>query len=284
MTLAERLLRLDRRWVFLGIALAVSLPLFLRVEQRIDVTPEVRGAYDAVAALPPGSKVILACDYDPGSAAEIQPMTVTFLRQAFAGGLRVIIVGLWPQGPQQADLAIAEALEDPAIRALAPRYGVDYVNLGFQSGNEVVVQRMGSGIPAVFPRDYRGRPVAQFPIMSGGRDFTAIALVFNVSAGYPGIREWIQFAGDRFHTPIAGALTAVSAPEMYPYYPNQMVGVLGGMKGAAEYEAITGYRGRGTTYMVAQSFAHVVTVLFVLLGNAAYFLGRRRGRRTGGGA
>ncbi|MDM7916156.1 MAG: hypothetical protein QUU85_12960 [Candidatus Eisenbacteria bacterium] len=70
---------------------------------------------------------------------------------------------------------------------------------------------------------------------------------------------------------------------MYPYYPNQMAGVLGGMKGAAEYEEITGYRGRGTTYMVAQSFAHVVTVLFVVLGNAANFLGRRR-RRAGGAA
>jgi hypothetical protein len=63
---------------------------------------------------------------------------------------------------------------------------------------------------------------------------------------------------------------------MYPYYPNQMVGVLGGMKGAAEYEAITGFRGKGSTYMVSQSFAHVVVVLFVLVGNAAFFLSRRR--------
>jgi hypothetical protein len=115
--------------------------------------------------------------------------------------------------------------------------------------------------------------------MEGVRDFGSISFVMNVSAGFPGIREWIQFAGDRFHTPIGAALTAVSAPEMYPYYPNQMVGVLGGMKGAAEYEAITGFRGKGTTYMVAQSFAHVVVVLFVILGNVAYFLNRRRGRK-----
>ncbi|MDM7916155.1 MAG: hypothetical protein QUU85_12955 [Candidatus Eisenbacteria bacterium] len=228
MSFVERLVRLDRRWVFLFIMLSVSLPLFLRVDQRIDVTPEVRGAFAAVEALPPGSKVILACDYDPGSAAEIQPMTVAFLKQAFARRLRVIIVGLWPQGPQQADLALAETLQDPAISALQPRYGVDFVNLGFQSGNEVVVQRMGSGIPAVFPRDYRGRPVGQFPIMSGVRDFTAIALVFNVSAGYPGIREWIQFAGDRFDTPIVGALTAVSAPRCIPTIPTRWPGCSAG--------------------------------------------------------
>jgi hypothetical protein len=276
--LLDRLLRLDRRWIFLFIMFAVSVPLFLRVEQRIGITPECRGVYEAVESLPPGSKVILACDYDPGSAAEIQPMTVTFLRQALGRGLRVIIVGLWPQGPQQADLALAEALQDPAVRARNPQYGVDYVNLGFQSGNEVVVQRMGSGIPAVFPRDYRGRPLSQFPIMEGVRDFSSIALVMNISAGFPGIREWIQFAGDRFHTPVAAGLTAVSAPEMYPYYPNQMVGVLGGMRGAAEYEAITGFRGKGTTYMVSQSFAHVVVVLFVVVGNLAYFLSRRRRR------
>ena len=58
---------------------------------------------------------------------------------------------------------------------------------------------MGSDIPAVFPRDSRGRPIGEFPIMEDVNDFTAIAYVFNVSAGYPGTVEWVQFAGDRFH-------------------------------------------------------------------------------------
>ena len=282
MTGLDRLLTLDRRWIFLLIAISVSVPLFLHAEQTITITPEVRGISDTIANLPAGSRVILACDYDPGSAAEIQPMTVTFLKQALTRHLRVIIMGLWPQGPQQADIALREALTDPRVAAVAPKYGIDYINLGFQSGNEVVIQRMGSSIPATFPRDARGRDVSNFPIMQGVKDFSAIAYVFNVSAGYPGTVEWVQFAGDRFHTRIGTGSTAVQAPQVYPYFPRQLTGVLGGMKGAAEYEEITGFEGKGTRFMLAQSCAHVVVVLFVVVGNVAFFLSRRRQRRIGG--
>ncbi len=274
--LADWLLRLDRRWLFLFVAVAVSLPLFLALQQRVAVTPETRGVSEPVDRLPPGARVLLACDYDPSSAAELQPMTVTFLKQALSRRLRVIVMGLYPQGPQQANLALQEALRDPAVAQHAPRYGVDYVNLGFQSGNEVVIQRMGSSIPAVFPRDLRGTPIEELPIMEGVRDFSSIAYIFEVSTGYPGTVEWVQFAGDRFHAALGSGATAVSAPLYYTYYPAQLTGLLGGMKGAAEYETVTGFAGKAVTYMTSQSLSHVTVVLFVVLGNLAFLLTRRR--------
>jgi hypothetical protein len=281
-SLLDRALKLDRRWIFLFIAVSVSIPLFLHTQQVITVTPEVRGIYDTLEKLPAGSKVILACDYDPGTAAEIQPMVLTFLKQAFTRRLCVIIMGLWPQGPQQADLALHEVLADPNFAKLDLKYGVDYINLGFQSGNEVVIQRMGSSIPSVFPRDARGEDVSHFPIMRGVKNFSSIAYVFNASSGYPGTVEWVQFAGDRFHAKIGSASTAVQAPQVYPYYPRQMTGVLGGMKGAAEYEEVAGFRGKGGSYMLSQSFAHIVVVLFILIGNCAFFFDRRRKRARDG--
>lgn len=284
MSLLDRMLAVDRRWIFLLVAAAVTLPLFLELEQKIEVTQESRGVADALRALPAGSRVIMACDYDPGTAAEVQPMAITFLKYCLSHQLRVIIMGLWPQGPMQADLALRDALRDPAVAALNPQYGVDYINLGFQSGNEVVIQRMGSDIPAVFPRDSRGRPIGEFPIMENVRNFGAIAYVFNISAGYPGTVEWIQFAGDRFHAPVGSGTTAVSAPLYTTYFPRQVTGVLGGMKGAAEFEALTGFPGKGSRFMLSQSFAHVVVILFIVLGNIAFFLSRRRKRRAEGAA
>jgi hypothetical protein len=281
MNLFDRVLRVDRRWIFLGVAASVVVPLFLRLDLKIDVTPEVRGVYDAVESLPPGSKVMLAADYDPSTAAELQPMAITFLKHALGRGLKVIVVGLWPQGPQQADLALAEAKRGPGVAARHLQYGVDWVNLGYQSGNEVVIQRMGSGIREIFPRDYRGRPVGELPIMDGVRDLTAIAYLFNVSMGDPGTLQWVQFAGDRFHVPIGSGSTAVQAPQVYPYWPQQLTGLLGGMKGAAEYEAITGFKGKGTVYMLAQASSHLVVILFIVVGNVAFFVSRRRRDRGG---
>lgn len=285
MSLFDRMLAIDRRWIFLVVGIAVALPLFLNIDQGIQITPATRGIYDSVEALQPGSRVILACDYDPGSAPEIQPMAVTFLKHAMSRGLRVIILGLWPQGPMQADLALRDAMAHPQIKALDLQYGVDYINLGFQPGNEVVIQRMGSSIPAAFPRDYRGDPVGNFPIMEGVRDFSDIAYVFNVSAGTPGTEQWVQFAGDRFRTRVGSGSTAVQAPQFYPYFPRQISGILGGMKGAAEYEEITGFLGKGSSFMLSQSSSHMVVVLFIVIGNIAFFISRRgRSGAKGGGA
>jgi hypothetical protein len=94
-------------------------------------------------------------DYDPPSAPELQPVAVAFMRYAFTHDLKVIIMGLWPQGPQQAEQAVQSAIdEDPALQDKI-KYGVDYVNLGFQSGNEFVILRMGEGFKTQFPFEKR---------------------------------------------------------------------------------------------------------------------------------
>ncbi len=278
MSLLDRMLKLNRRWIYAFVAVAVTVPLFIHLEQKIELTAESRGIANALNNLSPGSRVIMACDYDPGSAAELQPMAVAFLKHALTRRLRVIIMGLWPQGPQQADLALRDALREPSVIALQPQYGVDYINLGFQSGNEIVIQRMGSDIPTAFPRDSRGRLISEFPIMENVKNFGSVSYVFNISAGYPGTVEWVQFAGDRFHARIGCGTTAVSAPLYYTYFPQQVTGVLGGMKGASEYELLTGYRGKATAFMLSQSFAHIVVILFVIVGNIAFFLSRRKQR------
>jgi hypothetical protein len=81
----------------------------------------------------------------------------------------------------------------------------------------------------------------------------------------------------RFHLPMVAGVTAVSAPEFYPYLQSgQLVGLLGGMAGAAEYEKIRGEKGTATRGMDAQSMAHVFVALCILAGNWVQWR-RRRG-------
>jgi uncharacterized membrane protein YdjX (TVP38/TMEM64 family) len=66
---------------------------------------------------------------------------------------------------------------------------------------------------------------------------------------------------------VAG-VTAVSAPEFYPYLQSgQLLGLLGGMAGAAEYEKLRNEKGTATRGMDAQSLAHVFVAVCILLGN-----------------
>jgi hypothetical protein len=273
----EKLLSIDRRIIFVVIALAVAVPLFFKVSLHIPVTPVVRGVYDAIESLPAGSKVLVSFDYDPSSMPELQPMAEAFFRHAFKKDLKVIIMGLWPQGPLQATIALEEVFKDPDIEAKHLKYGVDYVNLGFTAGNEVVIDRMGHSFQESYPTDYQGTPLSEIPLMKGVRNYDNIDLIYNLSAGYPGTQEWVQYGVDVFHVKLAAGNTAVQAPGMYPYVQTgQLAGVLGGMKGAAEYEIALGRPGRAVRYMFSQSMAHAWIVFFVIVGNVAFFLLKRK--------
>ncbi|OGC89418.1 MAG: hypothetical protein A2W25_01675 [candidate division Zixibacteria bacterium RBG_16_53_22] len=300
--LFQALLRIDRRIIFLVIFLALSIPIFLGLRIDITVTQEVRLFYNSVEALSSGSRVLLSFDYDPGSEPELQPMAETGFRHLIKNHIKFIIMGLWPQGPMQANKALTRINEVDEgflvdngdtlyfgrdLLVVGPdtiRYGIDFINLGFQAGNELVIQRMGSSIRAAFANDARyGRPIDQFPIMNGLNKLSDFDLVINWSAGYPGTVEWVQFAVDRFHVPCGAGNTAVQAPQVYPYLDTgQLSGLMGGMKGGAEYEQLTGMRAKATMSMVSQTAAHIFVVLFIVIGNLAYFM--TRGRKKEGRA
>jgi hypothetical protein len=273
----ERMMGIDRRVIFILIFIALSIPMFISIDMKILTSPEVEMLVDTMAKLPDGSKVMVSLDYDPSSEPELQPMAETFFIYAMKRKFKIICIGLWPQGAIQAERA---RVVTEATMGRGFEYGVDYINLGYQSGNELVIQRMGSSIPAMFPRDYFGRPIEEFPIMQGVVNFSNIDYVFNLSAGYPGTIEWVLFAADRFNVTVGAGNTAVQAPSVYPYLGKQLKGLAGGMKGGAEFEILTGLPGRAVKYMVGQTFAHTVIVLFIIIANIAYFA--TRGDRKGG--
>ena len=60
-----RMGRLDRRWIYLMIALAVIIPLVFNVVFPVGTTPIVQNIFDKVESLPPGSRIIITSDFSP---------------------------------------------------------------------------------------------------------------------------------------------------------------------------------------------------------------------------
>lgn len=257
---------LDRRWIFLAVGLLVVVPLMAGFHiAPVRPSARSRGFYDAVERLPEGATVLLAGDYDPGTIAENYPMHLAAARHLMSRNIKIIAVELYPGGPPLTDRVLHIAGAE-----YHKRESYDYVNLGYKSGNEVVMSQMGSSIPRTFPTDRRGVPVSQLPVMKGVENFQQIALLVSVSAGYPGTKEWVQQVVSRYHVPMVAGVTAVSAPEYYPYLQaGQLQGLLGGMAGAAEYEVLVKQPGLATRGMDAQSLAHVFIAFLILLGNLA---------------
>jgi hypothetical protein len=85
-------------------------------------------------------------------------------------------------------------------------------------------------------------------------------------------------ANGKFGIPVAGGTTAVSAPGFLPYVndQNQLSGLLGGLKAAAEYELLLGYEGTASRGMNPQSIAHLLILALIVAGNIRVWRNRRK--------
>lgn len=282
---------LDRRWIFVLMFWSVLLPIyFIGVTGR--TFPEVPSAlaeatFSEIDRLNPGDPVLLSFDYDPASEGELQPMATAFVRHCAEKKLKMYFMALWPVGPQMLQNTIDKVII-PDFPLLV--YGQDYVNLGFKSGYEAVIKVITTNIRELYTTDARGTAIQDIPMM---RDITSVQqmkLIINVSAGYPGVKEWVQYAATPYPSlRLVAGTTGVQAPLVYPYVPRQLRGLLGAIKGAAEYEklVIDTYGGpqpdpkylEGLRRMGPQLVAHLLIIGLILVANLLYFVDKREARQ-----
>jgi len=266
----------DRRWIFLIIAAVVIVPLLVPIGLPIRATNTTKDVYDAIERLPAGSNVLLSTEYSPSTRPENHPMTISILRHLFKNNHKVFVTCLWPDGQFMAQ----DALNQVAKNEFNKVYGEDYVFLGFRPGNEAVVKGIVSNIRKLYTVDVYQKKIDEIPLMKGINNFKDFDFLFSSSAGFPGTIEWVQYASDPTGVPMASGVTSIQVNEVMPYVQaGQMVGVLAGMPGAAEYESLINQKGSATSGMDAQSVAHLVIVLFIILGNISFFIERKRSKK-----
>ena len=266
---------IDRRFIFILIGLAVFLPLLRPIDLPIRTTPTTEKVYNAIDAIPANSKVLMSFDYGPSTKPEIHPMTLGVMRQLLRKDHQIYITCLWPDGLYMA----LDALEEINKEFELVEYE-DYVLLGFRPGNEAIVKGLASDLRKVYTVDSKGTMLSDIPMMDDVNNLKDFQFIFTGSAGYPGTFEWVQYGGDPTGVPLSSGTTSIQVNEVMPYVQSgQVKGILAGMPGAAEYEKLIGTPGIAIQGMAAQSFAHLVIVLFIILGNLAYFITERRERK-----
>jgi hypothetical protein len=277
--------QLDRRWIFLAMFLAVAIPILVQKTYRELPTQTVRDAFDIVEDLAPGGTVLVPIDYDPGSEAELGPMAVAFVRHLCLKEQKIIFMTLWPNGGPMIDSVIDNVVEGEF--AAQYHYGRNYVNLGYKSGLEMVINVIATDLRGQFKTDKRNNLLDDLEITRAIRSVGDVQLIASASAGTPGAKEWVQYAGRRLGVPVIAGATGIQSTQLYAYYPQQLQGLLPAIKGAAEYEALLGakypqYAAIDQTdairKMAPQLWGHLLVIAMIILGNFIYFMDRRRGR------
>ena len=268
MNFAERMLHIDRRIIFLVIGVCTLLPLLYPVGLAIRVSSEVRGVHDYIESLPEGSVFLLSMDYDPASKPELYPQAVALLRHAFRKNLRVIGMTLWLPGTGLADQVMTQV-----AREMGKVSGKDYVFLGWSPGSGSLIINMGQDLYKAFPTDYYNQPTRELAVLKGIQTLRDVNYVVSLAAGTSGIETWYVYGKDKYKFELGGGCTGVIAPGLYPLLRSgQINGLIGGLRGAAEYEVLIGQKGRAVAGMDAQSATHFAIIVLVILCNVFYLL------------
>lgn len=281
----QRFLNLDRKWIFLGIALAVIIPLLFPLRLPVKPSKPVIDLFNRIDTLGVDNGVVwVVTDFDPGTMPELMPMTMSVLRHCLIKGTPVVLHGgLWP-----AYIGMAKMVMDNiAVEFPDKKIGEDYVFLGYIPGVTAVILAIGIDIETTFGTDYYGVSYDSLPMMEGVRNYEDISIIVDIS-GTRSPEYWLMYGQQRYGVDVGIGCTAVSAPDYYTFLQSgQFVGMMGGLKGAAEYEELMeryGYPTGGrpaTIGMDSQSFGHLLIVVLVILGNIGYFIVRHGERKVG---
>lgn len=272
MTFVEKLDKLDRRIIFLLIGLAVFIPILMKVVIDVPSSPIVESIYNKIEKIPENSVVILSFDFDPSTSAELLPMAEAVVEHCFRKNLKIVALAFWPQGTQIANRVFL----DKAVK-YNKTYGNDFINLGYKVGGLVTMDNMGTSIRAAFPTDGDNKSLDSFEFMKKINKLSDVSLIVSFSAGDPGIKQWAMIGSDRFKVPVTGGVTAVTAPEIMPMYNSgQLIGFMGGLRGAAEYETLIKLPGYASRAMSAQTWAHMVIIILIVIGNITMFLVKKQ--------
>lgn len=296
---------LDRRWVYL--ILATTLVVSLLYSRPIDpvVMPPVHAFYDTVNAAPAnpgdGKIILVGTTFSASTQGESANQARAIFRHLMLTKKRFAVMAVGePQGAK-----LGPDIVNDLAKQYGYEYGVDWINFGFQMNAMAFYTGFPRDMPGTIGTDANGRPLSEFEIMRGINTVRDdVALFIDITASNS-VFNWIEIVQGRYGLKIGYACTGVMAAEAYPFLDSgQLFGMLPGLKGAADYEYLVDQQEReeikagrldkpfdytkqekmrttpARKLMFTQSAAHIVILLFIILGNIGLIVTRRRGAQS----
>ncbi|MFC2037851.1 hypothetical protein ACFLYD_07815 [Chloroflexota bacterium] len=289
------------RWVIYAVLIsAVTLPLivkdwfpsllrepwlqstFFSGSRTMEPTPAVAALYQQIESLSRGAPVLVAFDYDPATLGEMDLLARATVRHLMDRDARVLAVSLLPAGSATAqNLLEVVAAEHPGY---SEGYGQRYANLGYLPGQAPAVRLLGQSLQTALPVDFYGNPVRELVAMQGLASIQDFDLIVELAVEQNTLRWWVEQASTPFDVPLGAGVSASVEPLARPYYETpsrQLVGLVGGVTGAAMYETLLGGErpeGAMVARLDAQMTGYLAFVLIILIGNGVYLM-RRAARK-----
>ncbi len=257
-----------RPLIYLLLALAVLIPFFLPSDWassavQISNTPTSE-LFDTIQGVPAGSTVLLAFEYDPSVAGEMNLQAKAITRHLIQRKIKIITLSTFETGAP-----IARKIVEDAARGTNYAQGVNYAHLGFLAGREAgLVNLATNGLTT--------------PTL-GVRNLREVQLIVVFAGTDDALKVWMEQVQPRLNVKIVAGVSAAVEPRarVYRDTPNRQLNAFtSGLVGAAQYEVLSkpAETGLALVSVNAQTAAQLFLVFVIVLGNLAHWLTRGQKR------
>jgi len=274
MSIVDKLLDMDQRIIYALMFIALAFPILFPVMLPMDIQDYSRQAFDFADGIQAGSIVIVEGGLTAATYPQGGPGLVAQIVHMLSNDVKLVFFSLGTEQNVWTATAIEAAL-DKLPAGVSAENGVDWVHLGYVPGQESGVAALANNIRSVLNVDYFGTPLNSITLMDGVNDATAFAAVLwwgGSEGSIPwGVRQFVT----PFGIPMTGMCTTNEVPNYTPYInAGQLQGLIGGVRGSAEYEYLIKMPGPALGQAMATNFGGLLWAVLVILGNILYFVKR----------
>ncbi len=258
----------DRRMVLLFAFIIYTAFSFLAFDVPIDVSVWVQDFYDEIEKYGPGSKIFLPMSYGPDMIGDCHPNIVLVWKYAMQKEWKVISWAWSAKSHIIAEQVLNTVFGSPYQND--PGYGIDWVYLGMLPGGQPMLQVMcETGIQSYRDVDNFGTPLKDMPVTDGFDILkNDVDIVVSFGGGYSVMPVTkLQYGIPYVQAGIQGD-TSMFASD---YAVGNIIGMMPGIKGAFEFEKLTGLVGGAGSYISSTVAISIFVMAGIVLSNIYYF-------------
>ncbi|GAB4571700.1 MAG: hypothetical protein Fur0017_21350 [Anaerolineales bacterium] len=258
------------RWALAFLLVTISfVTTFMRTQifsVPLGVPNELGYAVAIAQAIPENSPVLVAVDYEPSRAGEMEAAAAPlFDNMLLLKHPRLTFVASNESGSTLAERFITGPLAVHNYQS-----GVTYLNLGYLSGGQMGIRAFAQNPASTVSMDIYGQPAWVSQPLQGVTALNQFALIILITDDADAARSWVeQTQGAREAVPLLVISSAQAAPMIQPYYDSgQVNGMVSGLYGGAIFERQynNGRPGAARNYWDAYSIGMLLAMAFVLGG------------------
>jgi hypothetical protein len=232
--------------------------------------------FQSIVALQPGAKILIAMDYEPAYAGEVEAVASPVLNHLMVKQTDLYVISTNPTG-----IALAQKMLDNIglypQTSHAPYLAKEKFHLvGYLPGGQAGIQALNTGISKAVPLTQDLTNTTELPGITGVPDLSQFSALLILSDQPDTVRSWLEQINQKEGVPALWAVVSAQAvPMLRPYVRSgQLKGLAAGEYGGALYERIFQQPGIAWGQWNAYQTGLITALILVLVGGLLNFTGQ----------